>query len=124
MARGIEGNEIATPRATLKKTASSQSSKPGPKQQSIAGFFQKRTAPASSAITPAKRRSETEASPDASATPKPATDLAPASSSAGPASSSPQTALGASQQSSVANERNKENGKVPSSTCASARAGD
>jgi len=39
MARGIEGNEISTPKPTLKK--SSSSSKPDTKQRSIASFFQK-----------------------------------------------------------------------------------
>jgi len=109
MARGIEGNEITTPRATLKKQNSSQSSKSGPKQQSIAGFFQRRTGPASSTVTPAKRASNASEPVDAS---RAKADLTPGGSTAVPASSSPRTAPGASQQSSVVDGRDKENGKA------------
>ncbi|KAK4545544.1 hypothetical protein LTR36_002894 [Oleoguttula mirabilis] len=109
MARGIEGNEIATPRATLKKTPSSQSAKSGPKQQSIAGFFAKRPTAGPSSVTPAKRASDTNGATIASQTPRSSADLTPAPSSGVLANSSPQTAPGASQQRSVTGGRNKEN---------------
>ena len=111
MARGIEGNEIATPRATLKKSSSSQSSKAGPKQQSIAGFFQRRPESTSSTVTPAKRPSDATASADAPKSSKAISGLTPAPSSVA-ASSSPQTAPGDSQQSSVVDTRDKENGNT------------
>ena len=102
MARGIEGNEIATPRPAPKKTGSS-SQKPGPKQQTLAGFF-KRTP----GTTPAKRPTPDDATPTA---PRSNADITPATSSLPPASSSPQSRPGASQQSSVIDGRNKENGR-------------
>lgn len=102
MARGIEGNEIATPRPVPKKTGSS-SQKPGPKQQTLAGFF-KRTP----AATPAKRSTPDTATPTA---PRSSADITPVPSSLPIASSSPQSHPGASQQSSVNDGRNKENGK-------------
>lgn len=109
MARGIEGNEIATPRATLKKTGSSQSAKSGPKQQSIAGFFAKRPAAGPSNVTPAKRAGDSNGAETASKAPRSSADITPVPSSI-PAHSSPQTIPGASQQSSVTEGRNKENG--------------
>ncbi|TKA76760.1 hypothetical protein B0A55_03635, partial [Friedmanniomyces simplex] len=120
MARGIEGNEIATPRAPSKsKTGSSsatQSSR-GPKQSSIAGFFQKRPAASSSSITPAKRALDNGQS-GASKPPKSTADLTPAPSSGAIASSSPPAAPGPSQDSSVADGRNKEN-ETPATTYSS-----
>jgi DNA mismatch repair protein MSH6 len=47
MARGIEGNEVATPKPTLKKTTSSSSqskNKSAQGQRSILGFFSKQGA--------------------------------------------------------------------------------
>jgi len=57
MARGIEGNEIATPKPQLKKSTSSLSaSQSQSKQKSILGFFQKKTgaaaSPSSSTVKP------------------------------------------------------------------------
>ena len=98
MARGTEGKETATPRAPPKKTGSSQTPKSGPRQQSIAGFFQKR---APTSVTPAKRTS------DFGVDKTPATQ--PSSSAAAPPSSQ-LTALPASQQSSKTGDKNKENG--------------
>ncbi|KAF2212463.1 hypothetical protein CERZMDRAFT_41610 [Cercospora zeae-maydis SCOH1-5] len=91
-------SDMSTPRAppSLMKSTSSASSTGKGKQQSIAGFFQKRSAPAPSASTPAKR------SADASV-PK----SVEGSSTVGPASS-PRTAPRASQ-SSVIDGRDKEN---------------
>ncbi|KAK3675270.1 DNA mismatch repair protein msh6 [Recurvomyces mirabilis] len=102
MVRGIEGNEMATPRTSLKKATSSQSSK-GPKQQSIAGFFAKRPAGQSNATTPAKRDITGVVKP-----PRSSADLTPAPSSGIAASSSPPAAPGPSQ-SSLGDGRNKEN---------------
>ena len=97
MARGSQ-NEASTPRPppTLKKSTSTASSTGKGKQQSIAGFFQKRTAPQAS--TPAKRAAD-------SSVPK----SVEASSTIGPGSS-PRTAPGASQSSAV-NGSGKENGE-------------
>ncbi|KAK4574367.1 DNA mismatch repair protein msh6 [Recurvomyces mirabilis] len=103
MVRGTEGNEMATPRPSLKKATSSQSSK-GPKQQSIAGFFAKRPAGQSNAITPAKRDITGVANP-----PRSSADLTPAPSSGIAPSSSPPAAPGPSQG-SLGDGRNKENG--------------
>ncbi|KAH9822948.1 Component of the post-replicative DNA mismatch repair system (MMR) [Teratosphaeria destructans] len=113
MARGIEGNEIATPKPpTLKKTGSSQS-KSGPKQQSIAGFFQKRSNPPasslSSSVTPAKRTADTNGASSTSKPPPSTADITPAPSSGAAMSSSPTAALGASQLGSVASGVGKEN---------------
>jgi hypothetical protein len=50
MARGIEGNEIATPRSSATKAKPATASKSS-KQQSIAGFFSKRATVVSSPAT-------------------------------------------------------------------------
>ncbi|CAK1354615.1 unnamed protein product [Cercospora beticola] len=90
---------MSTPRAppSLKKSTSTASSTGKGKQQSIAGFFQKRPAPTPSASTPAKRPAET-----------PVPKSVVASSTIGPGSS-PRTAPGASQSSAI-DGRDKENG--------------
>lgn len=107
MARGIEGNEIASQK---KKTATSSTPKPGPKQLGIAGFFQRKSDPATSSITPAKRSSDGDGKVNvqkaASSSPVPT----PALSNGVPASSSPFTAPRVSQQSSIDDGRDKENG--------------
>lgn len=107
MARGIESNEIATQK---KKTGSSSTPKPGPKQLGIAGFFARKSAPTPSSVTPAKRTSDgdnvVESKKAASSSPAPTPGL----SNTAPASSSPFTAPRASQHSSVEDGRDKENG--------------
>ncbi len=108
MARGIEGNEVGAPKT--KKTASFTTQKSDPKQKSIAGFFQKTAGSATTAITPAKRASDASDEDNASAKRPSSISDAPRTSRE-PASSSPQRALRASQQSSVDGERNKENGQ-------------
>ncbi|KAI5370925.1 Putative DNA mismatch repair protein MutS, core [Septoria linicola] len=97
MVRGTQ-NEASTPRPppTLKKSTSTASSAGKGKQQSIAGFFQKRTAPAPPSTTPAKRVADAHV-----------TKSAEASSTIGPRSS-PRTAPGASQSSAI-DGRDKEN---------------
>ena len=116
MARGIEGNEIATPRPQAKKTGSSSSTQKGPKQSSIAGFFQKRPAGTPTTVTPAKRTSSNGPS-TAFKPPRSSADLTPAPSSAAVASSSPPAAPGASQNISATEGRgNKENGTLPVAT--------
>ncbi|KAK3661234.1 DNA mismatch repair protein msh6 [Elasticomyces elasticus] len=108
MPRGIEGNEIATPRPTTKsKTGSSTQSSKGPKQSSIAGFFQKRPGAAPSSVTPAKRSND--GTSNAFKPPHSTTDHTPVPSSGAVASSSPPAAPGPSQDSSVIEGRNKEN---------------
>lgn len=127
MARGIEGNEVATPRAApkLQKIGSSGTSKqPDPKQRSIQGFFQKKAGPAPTpaATVPSKRP----ASVNEATAPRSSADLAPAPSSNAPASSSPPM-LRASQESSILGGRNKENGQCPAiavDSCAEADAAD
>ncbi|KAK3067161.1 DNA mismatch repair protein msh6, partial [Teratosphaeriaceae sp. CCFEE 6253] len=107
MARGIEGNEIATPRPPPKKTGSSSQST-GPKQSSIAGFFQKRPGAAPSSITPAKRAPGA-VLPSVSKAPRSSADITPAPSSAVAASSSPPAAPGPSQETTASIGKNKEN---------------
>ena len=110
MARGIEGNEIGTQRAAPKKTGSSSTPKSGPKQSGIASFFQKRPGAVPSDVTPAKRPSDTNGANNASKAPRSSADLTPAPSSGAVASSSPPVAPDPSQQSSIADGHNKENG--------------
>jgi DNA mismatch repair protein MSH6 len=107
MAKAKEGNEVASGKTPAKRSNNTQS-KPGPKQQSIAGFF-KRGPGSAASVTPAKRASDANGSSSAAKPPKSSADLTPAPSSA-VMSSSPPAAPGASQQSSVINGRNKENG--------------
>lgn len=52
MARGIEGNEIATPRVPKLQKSASSASQSAKQQKSILGFFQRKTAPASSPAAP------------------------------------------------------------------------
>ncbi|KAF2161698.1 hypothetical protein M409DRAFT_27757 [Zasmidium cellare ATCC 36951] len=85
--------------ASKKTSTPSSSAKPGPKQQSIAGFFKKQPAATPSSATPAKRLLDSKASNLAS-------DIGDASSIL---ASSPPTAAGASAQSSVIEGRGKEN---------------
>ncbi|KAI7368973.1 hypothetical protein KC336_g21058, partial [Hortaea werneckii] len=118
MARGIEGNEVNTPKARAApktKTGSSSSAKPGPKQQGIASFFQKRAASAASNVTPAKRPSDTNGTIDSGKAPTSSADQTPVPSSSVAASSSPPAAPGASQQTSTGGNANKENGILFSS---------
>jgi hypothetical protein len=111
MARGIEGNEISSQK---KKTGTSSTSKQGPKQLGIAGFFQRKSDPATSSITPAKRSSDGDSKVNVkkatSSSPVPAPTHTPALSNGVPASSSPFTAPRASQHSSMDDGRDKENG--------------
>ncbi|KAH9868734.1 hypothetical protein J1614_007806, partial [Plenodomus biglobosus] len=117
MVRGIEGNEMLTPKASQKKqpTSASQSAK---NQKSILGFFQKKStnspspAPSASASvskTPTStlaRRAFTK--PDAAITPVPSSDA--------PDFSSP-----IKQERELTVGRNKENGVAPSSPSRKAR---
>jgi DNA mismatch repair protein MSH6 len=73
MARGIEGNEIATPRVPKLQKSASSASQPAKQQKSILGFFQRKTAPASSPVAP----SDTAAAAAASS-PPPQSSPAPA----------------------------------------------
>lgn len=102
MARGSNANGDSTPRNGSQKAAPASSAKTTHKQQSIAGFFQKRPLPAASVSTPAKRPAGD--SPAVNGTRK---NLDASSAIA----SSPHTAPDASQQSSVGSGRNKENGE-------------
>jgi DNA mismatch repair protein MSH6 len=52
MARGIEGNEISTPRVPKLQKSASSASQSAKQQKSILGFFQRKTAPASSPAAP------------------------------------------------------------------------
>jgi DNA mismatch repair protein MSH6 len=95
MAGAKNGTMASTPKLSTQTSNGGSTAK---KQQSIAGFFQKRQATASS--TPAKRAADNDA-------PK-ASDV----SSNVDAASSPQTMPGASQQSSNIGSRGKENGEL------------
>jgi DNA mismatch repair protein MSH6 len=108
MARGIEGNEIATPRTAPKKTGGS-TQKSGAKQQSIAGFFTRTPGPAPSKLavqgkTPSFNTVLKEQESSDNITPIP---------SSLPAQfSSPHPALESSQPGPANTGRNKENGKI------------
>lgn len=107
MARGIEGNEVGT--AKKKAPPSTQKSSSG-KQQSIAGFFQKRTGPAApKTVTPAKRPSEPNGADSTSKATRSSPDL-PVSAGAAPSSSSPPAPTHSSPQNSIDAGKNKENG--------------
>jgi hypothetical protein len=107
MARGIEGNEIATPRTAPKKTGGS-TQKSGGKQQSIAGFFKRTPGPAPSSLaTHAKAPSFNTALKEQESS----TNSTPVPSSLPPPSSSPHPTLDSSQPESASNGRNKENSK-------------
>ena len=99
MARGIEGNEVSTPRPpTLKK--SSSSSQPEKSQKTLLGFFQKK----GSRSSPTASETSDGHSKAAAASKKPKTNkigvptgpsasLTPAPSSDGPEASSPEATL-------------------------------
>jgi DNA mismatch repair protein MSH6 len=110
MARGIEGNEIATPRVAPKKTGGS-TQKSGAKQQSIAGFFKRTPGPAPSSLAahgkvPSFNTALKQQESNDNVTPVP--------SSLPAQSSSPHAALDSSQPGPVNTGRNKENGKIRS----------
>jgi hypothetical protein len=71
MARGIEGNEISTPRVPKLQKSASSASQSAKQQKSILGFFQRKTAPASSPAA------QNDAAPAASS-PPPQSSPAPA----------------------------------------------
>lgn len=105
MARGIEGNEIATPKPTLKKSTSSASASASQKgQRTILGFFQKKGGAGPASSSPAAP-STVRPSP-ATATRKPGLTPAP-SSDAGAPSSPP---LPSSPILKANSGKNKENG--------------
>lgn len=109
MVRGVEGNEMSTPRPSQKKQLplSSQSAKG---QKSILGFFQKKStnspSPAPSQPTPAKQTPTPTSSKKSFSRPPPA--LTPVASSDAPEPSSPIRQV--EEDTPVAAGRNKENG--------------
>lgn len=108
MARGIEGNEIATPRAAPKKTGGS-TQKSGSKQQSIAGFFKRTPGPAPSSIASQPKPPSFNT---ALKEPPSSADATPVPSSLPVQSSSPQPEPESSQPGPVNVSRNKENGEL------------
>ncbi len=106
MVRGIEGNEMSTPRSTQKKqpVSASQSAK---NQKSILGFFQRKStnspAPSSSDPVPAKKTPTSTL--DKKALNKPPASITPIPSSDAPELSSP-----IKQEVELTVGRNKENG--------------
>jgi len=107
MARGIEGNEIATPRTAPKKTGGS-TQKSGAKQQSIAGFFKRTPGPAPSSLgSQGKAPSFNTALKEQESS----TNTTPVPSSLPAQSSSPHRALDSSQPEPANTGRNKENGE-------------
>jgi len=108
MARGIEGNEIGSQK---KKPPTLTTQKSSGKQQSIAGFFAKRSDSASktNTVTPAKRPSG-EDSKSSALKPLQSSPELPASAGAAPRSSSPLKASQSSSRSSVNQGKDKENG--------------
>ncbi|KAJ4336158.1 DNA mismatch repair protein msh6 [Didymella glomerata] len=109
MVRGVEGNEMSTPRPSQKKQppSSSQSAKG---QKSILGFFQKKSikspSPAPSQSTPAKQTPTPTLAKKSFSRPPPA--LTPVASSDAPEPSSP--VRQEEEDTPVAAGRNKENG--------------
>lgn len=108
MARGIESNEIGSQKRKVPTLSTQKSSS---KQQSIAGFFQKRSDSGSKAstVTPAKRPSEPIAEKNGLQAPRSSSEL-PASAGAASSSSSPVKDSQTSTRSSVGNGKDKENG--------------
>ena len=114
MVRGVEGNEMSTPRPSQKKQppSGSQSAK---NQKSILGFFQKKStdspSPAPSQPTPAKQTATP--TPTISKRPfsRPPPSLTPVASSDAPEPSSP--IRQEEEDTPVAAGRNKENGLPP-----------
>jgi hypothetical protein len=112
MVRGVEGNEMSTPRPSQKKQPppSSQSAK---SQKSILGFFQKKStnspSPAPSQPTPAKQTPTPTLSKKSFSRPPPS--LTPIPSSDAPEPSSPIRKH--EEDTPVATGRNKENGLPP-----------
>lgn len=111
MARGVEGNEMSTPRPSQKKQppSGSQSAKT---QKSILGFFQKKAtnspSPAPSQLTPAEPTPTSTLSKKSFSRPRPS--LTPVPSSDAPGPSSP---IRQEEDTPVATGRNKENGLLP-----------
>ncbi|KAK8195973.1 DNA mismatch repair protein msh6 [Zalaria obscura] len=106
MARGIEGNEIATPKPPKLQKTTSSASQSGKQQQTLFGFFQKKSGPASSPSAPPKPSVPPNVSSKTSAIPKSSASITPAPSSQPGVASSPPVS---SQESSVRG-KNKENG--------------
>lgn len=88
-----------------KKPSALNTQKSDPKQRNIASFFQKKAVPAPTLVTPAKRSSDASDAEGTSRSTRTNAIATPA-----PPSSSPLTLLKSSQQSSVANGLDKENG--------------
>lgn len=111
MVRGVEGNEMSTPRPSQKKQppSSSQSAK---NQKSILGFFQKKStnspSPVPSRPTPAKQAPAPTLSKQSFSRPPPS--LTPVPSSDAPEPSSP---IRQHEEETPAAGRNKENGLPP-----------
>ncbi|KAK4995763.1 DNA mismatch repair protein msh6, partial [Elasticomyces elasticus] len=118
MARGIEGNEIATPRPPkLVKNDSTSSQGAKSQQKSILGFFQKKTDTRSSpVVVPTPFAKITTPKPvalvngftSASILPRSSADLTPAPSSSAPILSSPIAATGGASKISGTNKENGE----------------
>ncbi|GAB7355799.1 hypothetical protein MBLNU459_g6476t1 [Dothideomycetes sp. NU459] len=104
MARGIEGNEIATPKPPKLQKAASSGSQSTSKQKSILGFFTKKSAPVPS--SPAPQPSTIKPSP----TPRSGPGLTPAPSSDAGAPSSPVLPSSPLKSATTDAGRNKENG--------------
>lgn len=108
MARGVEGNEMSTPRPSQKKQPPSGSQSKN--QKSILGFFQKKSTnspgPAPSQTTPAKHTITPTLSRHSFSRPSPS--LTPVASSDAPEPSSPTRQE--EEDTPVAKGRNKENG--------------
>ena len=106
MVRGIEGNEMSTPRPKQKKESAS-ASQSGKNQKSILGFFQKKSAnsPASSSSDPITARKTPTSTLDKKAFTKLPASITPIPSSDAPDLSSP-----IKQETELTVGRNKENG--------------
>lgn len=108
MARGVEGNEMSTPRPSLKKQPSSVSQS-GKGQKSILGFFQKKStnspSPAPSDATPVQKTPTSKVANKAFTNPPAA--ITPVPSSDAPDYSSP-----IKQERELTVGRNKENGSL------------
>jgi hypothetical protein len=114
MVRGVEGNEMSTPRPSQKKqpTSGSQSAK---NQKSILGFFQKKStnspSPAPSQPTPAKQTPTSTLSKKSFSRPPPSLTPVPSSDAIEPSSPIRQE-----EEDTPVAGRNKENGLPPRTT--------
>ncbi|KAH7078950.1 muts domain V-domain-containing protein [Paraphoma chrysanthemicola] len=119
MVRGVEGNEMSTPRASQKKQPPPSASQSGKNQKSILGFFQKKStnSPSSTPSTPATVKKTPVSALSKTAFSRPPASITPIPSSDAPVPSSP-----IRQEQDTSQGKNKENGLLTPVLTSNARA--